>query len=456
MIFRILTTMEYAQYKFILPKTSRPFWLDPCGIPTGNYPVVGENGFPDRFGQRPDCETVFFRPVIEMEPSDKLSYTPGYKAELFGLKWKAVSKTILVCDSCVSETKFNDYPCLYKDSYLNYRINTYFNELIEQQGIGKGYDPNAAASSDSTNLSVSSGAVINDSFPEAEILDSYKKSRKTSLFSKLVSGLGACLLGGGLVGFGIYVGSASIMSLIPAIGLFLSGSAVLGASSYLRNKKKDTAFYQSIDTIDKEYEGKQSKAALKQDDMEALRELVDHSGGGRSQVMVNSSPFTDRSTDSSSPVQTATDHLQDANTPADESASEDKTSGEGKFTELFDTSRLSNGGIKQKFKKINLMLSRIVSLQNRGVNQKIKLVYLPEIKKLYDIYLKYDGDGIESEGKNTFLALLEDNLDKTLQLLTIEYDKAHEQDILDVNLRTMTMQKMLEQEKTLKETTLKL
>lgn len=441
--------MEYEQYKFIIPKPSRSFWLDPCGIPNGNYPVVNDDGVRDKFGQRPDCSTVSFRPVIEVQPSDGLSYQPGYKVELFGYKWTAVSKTLLVCDSCVAETKFNDTPCLFKDSYLNYRINTYFNELKNQRGIGKPYDPDTAAKSSGTALSTNVDAVSPDIFPRSEILGYYEKSKKTSFANKFFSGLGVCLMGYGLVDFGIGVGSAAIMSFIPAIGLFVSGALVLGAATYFRNKESNSSFYEAVYAADKEYEEKQKHPALKQDTPEVLRELINSSNGGQA---------ADKDADFVQPgLREASSSVQALNQDVSSAAFPDtKNAGKDQFSEIFDTSKITDDNIKQKFRKINLLLSRIVSLQNRSINQKIKIVYLPEIKKLYDIYMKYDGDGIESEGKDTCLALLEDNLDKTLQLLTIEYDKAHEKDILDVNFQTETMQKMLDKEKAIKDITLKM
>lgn len=203
MEYRILTVNEYEKNKMILPNPERRFWLDPCGIPgDGHFPVVNEDGLRSGTGELPNTETVFLRPVIEYAKDEARPYfKKGDRLDLYGYGFTAVSDTVLVCDRCISEYKFNDKPCLFKDSFLCYVLYQIF---IEKQAEASKSEAFAAKKS-----------------KESLIADIYRNSLKSgSSGGQLIAG--RLLSGAGLLGIGFGLGmlltGGALGILVPVLG----------------------------------------------------------------------------------------------------------------------------------------------------------------------------------------------------------------------------------------------
>ena len=128
MKYRILKEEEYEKHKFVLPNPNRRFWIESsrelgpkrCGF-------VNDEGTVDRNGTYCSDTTLWIRPVIEYEKDEKkdIEFSEGKKVILHGLEWTAISDTVLVCDRCVEDVKFDDSTTDFEKTFLrggNYSI----------------------------------------------------------------------------------------------------------------------------------------------------------------------------------------------------------------------------------------------------------------------------------------------------------------------------------------------
>ena len=110
--------------------------------------------------------------------------------------------------------------------------------------------------------------------------------------------------------------------------------------------------------------------------------------------------------------------------------------------------KLSTGGITDqeicgKTEEINRLLEAIMKTGNRPAQSKIKFFYLPETQKTLELYGKLRENGIDTPNSKECLDIISENLDKTIKLLRIEYDKAASDDLLDARLQSGVIGKML-------------
>lgn len=373
MKFRIMTVTEYDKYKIFLPNPERRFWLDPCGIPSdGRFPVVDENGMKNRFGEHPYMESVFLRPVIEYDREEtRPLFKQGDKLELYGYSWTAVSDTALVCDRCLSEYKFNDTPCLFKDSYLRYILNQIF---IEKQA--------EARRNETKKGRLSKNELIKELYDRSLSAD---KSAGGQLAAGVVLSAIGVMIAGIALGSFIEAPSLSIIwKLIVAAGA-LGVGGILSAIG-IKNKHQ----------------------------------------GGRDYLADNIQPLLTEikmvATDTESGVALA-DYNEDGE---------------------LETSAIKDADIRSRFVEINKLVQRINTSGNRAVIAKLNGFYIPETKKLYDVCLQFEEDDIDSPQTRECMNMVRESLDKTIQLLTVEYDKSNVDKLQDISFDLGVKQKMID------------
>ena len=103
--------------------------------------------------------------------------------------------------------------------------------------------------------------------------------------------------------------------------------------------------------------------------------------------------------------------------------------------------------LKEKTEKINSLFEAINSQGNSSLKAKIKFFYLPETQKTLDQYRILYENGIDTPNSKECVELIRENLDKTIKLLTIEYDSAVSEKMLEVRLGGGVIGKMLENNK---------
>lgn len=373
MKFRIMTVNEYEKYKIILPNPERRFWLDPCGLPSdGRFPVVDENGMQNRFGEHAFMESVFLRPVIEYDSDEtRPFFKQGDKLELYGYGWTAVSDTVLVCDRCLSEYKFNDVPCLFKDSYLRYVLNQIF---IEKQA--------EARRNESKKGKLSKDGMIKEIYDRSLTAD--KGAGGQLAAGVALSAIGVMIAGMALGSFLEAPSFSIIWKLIIAAGALGLGG-ILSALG-IKNKRQSGREYLA-------------------DNIQPLLTEI---------KMVT--------TDKESGVS-----LADFNE-------------EGEW----EVSAIKDAEIRSKFTDINKLIQRINASGNRTIIAKLNGFYIPETKKLYDVCLQFEEDDIDSPQTKECMDMVRESLDKTIQLLTVEYDKANVDKLQDISFDLGVKQKMID------------
>ena len=100
--------------------------------------------------------------------------------------------------------------------------------------------------------------------------------------------------------------------------------------------------------------------------------------------------------------------------------------------------------LKEKIEKINGLFEAINSQGNSAQRAKIKFFYLPETKKTLEQYSILYKNGIDTPNSKECMELIRENLDKTIKLLTIEYDGAVSDKLLEVKLGGGVIGKMLD------------
>ncbi|MCR5727892.1 MAG: hypothetical protein K6G24_10545 [Lachnospiraceae bacterium] len=96
-----------------------------------------------------------------------------------------------------------------------------------------------------------------------------------------------------------------------------------------------------------------------------------------------------------------------------------------------------------RVKEINNLLDAIMKTGNRAAQSKVKFFYLPETTKTLELFKKLSENGIETQNTGECMDIIEENLDKTIRLLKIEYDKATADSLLDARLSSGMIGKML-------------
>ena len=97
-----------------------------------------------------------------------------------------------------------------------------------------------------------------------------------------------------------------------------------------------------------------------------------------------------------------------------------------------------------RVKEINNLLEAIMKTGNRSAQSKVKFFYLPETQKTLELYKKLSENGIETQNTGECMDIISENLDKTIKLLKIEYDKATADSVLDARLSSGMIGKMLD------------
>jgi len=100
--------------------------------------------------------------------------------------------------------------------------------------------------------------------------------------------------------------------------------------------------------------------------------------------------------------------------------------------------------IKEKTDKINNLIDGVMKTENRTAQAKVKFFYLPETQKTLELYYKLTENGIETPNTKECMDIISENLDKTIKLLTIEYDKAVSDSLLDAQMSQGIIGKMLD------------
>lgn len=110
----------------------------------------------------------------------------------------------------------------------------------------------------------------------------------------------------------------------------------------------------------------------------------------------------------------------------------------------FPAERIQEEEIRQRFETVNSLIDRIIASKKKVIRHKLEDFYVPETQKLYDISMEFAADGVDSPKSRECSQMVKDSLDKTIQLLTIEYDKANENKMQDVSFNMGVKQKMLD------------
>ena len=100
--------------------------------------------------------------------------------------------------------------------------------------------------------------------------------------------------------------------------------------------------------------------------------------------------------------------------------------------------------IKEKTDKINNLVDGLMKTGNRTTQAKVKFFYLPETQKTLELYHKLAENGIDTPNSKECMDIISENLDKTIKLLTMEYDKAVSDSLLDMRMSQGVIGKMLD------------
>ena len=106
-------------------------------------------------------------------------------------------------------------------------------------------------------------------------------------------------------------------------------------------------------------------------------------------------------------------------------------------------SKIADGEIKEKIEEINGLFDALEKTGNRTIKSKVKFFYLPEMQKTLELYEKLNESGIETQSTKECMDIIKDNLDKTIKLLTMDYDKAVSETLLETKLSGGVIGQML-------------
>ena len=120
------------------------------------------------------------------------------------------------------------------------------------------------------------------------------------------------------------------------------------------------------------------------------------------------------------------------------------------------TAGIDDPVISGKADEINRLLLALKKTKNRSAESKVKFFYLPETQKTLELYHSISENGIETPNSKECLDIILENLDKTIKLLTIEYDKAVSDSLLDARMSHGVIGQMLETAENAQKTELKL
>ena len=112
--------------------------------------------------------------------------------------------------------------------------------------------------------------------------------------------------------------------------------------------------------------------------------------------------------------------------------------------------------ISEKTAEINRLIDALKKTGNHAAESKVKFFYLPETQKTLELYYSLIENGIETPNSRECLNIISENLDKTIKLLTIEYDKAVSDSLLDARLSHGVIGKMLNDAENAEKTELRL
>ena len=105
---------------------------------------------------------------------------------------------------------------------------------------------------------------------------------------------------------------------------------------------------------------------------------------------------------------------------------------------------IADESVKTKASEINNLLDGLMKTGNKTAAAKVKFFYLPETQKTLEMYHKLAENGIDTPNSRECMDIISENLDKTIKLLKIEYDKAASDDLLDAQLHSGVIGKMLD------------
>ena len=104
---------------------------------------------------------------------------------------------------------------------------------------------------------------------------------------------------------------------------------------------------------------------------------------------------------------------------------------------------ISDEAVTAKIDEINKLIEAIIKTENRTAMAKVKFFYLPETQKTLELQKKLSEDGIDTQNTRECMQIISENLDKTIKLLKIEYDKAMDDTVLEARLSSGVIGKML-------------
>jgi len=104
---------------------------------------------------------------------------------------------------------------------------------------------------------------------------------------------------------------------------------------------------------------------------------------------------------------------------------------------------IEEGEVRTKAEEVNKLLEGLMKTGNRAAIAKVKFFYTPETQKTLELYHKIAENDIDTPNVNECMNIISENLDKTIRLLKIEYDKAASDDLLDAQLSSGVIGKML-------------
>ncbi|MBR4341481.1 MAG: hypothetical protein IKP88_02020 [Lachnospiraceae bacterium] len=109
-----------------------------------------------------------------------------------------------------------------------------------------------------------------------------------------------------------------------------------------------------------------------------------------------------------------------------------------------DAKGIEDSGIKEKVDEINGLFEALEKTGNKTAKSKVKFFYLPEMQKTLELYGKLYENGIETPNSIECMDIIRGNLDKTIKLLTMDYDKAVSESLLETKLSGGVIGKMLD------------
>ena len=384
MQYRILRESEYEKNKYILPNPGRRFWIESeSELGTKKCGFVNDEGVLDKKGAYCSDTSFWLRPVIEFDKDEQrdIVFTEGQQVYLYSLEWTAISEDVLVCDRCVEDVKFDDNETSFENSYLKYALYQYMKRRSSEEAF-KAPASKSDNSSDITELDVD----------ESEFSYSFL-SNVLCIFLAAAAGI-VCTL------------SFSPIS----ISMF---AIVVVAMSFILGKYNVKKIKEGIINTKKKYREKmvadQSPKITAKDGKVSVYGLTydQKAGSGK----------------------TAKDGTTDAFTVKGEYA--------------LDTEGLSDEEVIAKTSEINKLLEAIMKTGNRTAQSKVKFFYLPETQKTLQLYDTLSENGIETQNTKECMQIISENLDKTIRLLKIEYDKATDDTLLEARLSSGVIGKML-------------